>query len=58
MIQANSPVYTPVKVTNAEHPRHGQAGSTQGSVDADHTNVKFDSDNAVEAVANADLQQL
>ena len=49
-----------VKVSNEANPRFGQAGTVFGysPEHPDQTAVKFDSDNAVLALDNADLQAL
>jgi hypothetical protein len=61
MLSASTAVYTGVVVTNADHPRTGQAGSYLGhNADAPDTraDVRFDKDGATEAVAFADLRAL
>jgi hypothetical protein len=60
MIPSNSPVFSSVKVAKEGHPRDGQAGYVVGTDPAkpDETAVKFDTDGAVQATANADLVRL
>lgn len=52
-------VWTPVKVTNPDHPRVGEAGTIQSLKQADDKyKVKFDDDEAIVLMPAADLQAL
>lgn len=54
-------VWTPVKVTNPDHPRADQAGfvfAANASTHPDEVVVKFDTDGTTESVQLADLQVL